>query len=73
MYAKCRSVQDAWRMFNKMPSRKVVTWAAMILGHVDCQQGQQALELFDKCTGRLDMVTFVGLLTAHATSRPRAF
>jgi hypothetical protein len=52
--------------------RKVVTWAAMILGHVDCQQGQQALELFDKCTGRLDMVTFVGLLTAHANSRARA-
>jgi hypothetical protein len=50
MYAKRRSMQDAWRMFNKMPSRKVVTWAAMILGHVDCQQVQQALELWNYLT-----------------------
>ncbi len=26
MYAKCGSMDDAWRVFNKMPSRDVVTW-----------------------------------------------
>ncbi len=31
MYAKCRSLEDAWRVFNKMPSRDVVSWTAMIL------------------------------------------
>jgi pentatricopeptide repeat protein len=25
MYAKCGSLEDAWRVFNKMPSRDVVT------------------------------------------------
>jgi pentatricopeptide repeat protein len=26
MYAKCGSMDDAWRVFNEMPSRDVVTW-----------------------------------------------
>ncbi len=46
MYAKCGSIEDAWRVFNKMSSRDVVTWTTMILGHVQCRQGQKALELF---------------------------
>jgi pentatricopeptide repeat protein len=46
MYAKCGSIEDAWRVFNKMPSRNVVTWTSMILGHVQCGQGQKALKLF---------------------------
>jgi pentatricopeptide repeat protein len=48
MYAKCGNNEDAWRVFNKMPSQNVVTWTSMILGHVQCGQGegQKALELF---------------------------
>jgi pentatricopeptide repeat protein len=46
MYAKCGSMEDAQRVFNKMPSRDVVTWTAMIVGHVKCSKGQKALELF---------------------------
>jgi len=46
MYAKCGSIEDAHRVFNKIPAQDVITWAAMILGHVKCGQGQKALELF---------------------------
>jgi pentatricopeptide repeat protein len=46
MYAKCGCMEDAERVFYKMPSCNVVTWNAMILGHVKCGQGQKALELF---------------------------
>ncbi|CAM6008822.1 unnamed protein product [Sphagnum balticum] len=46
MYAKCGSLEDAQRVFSKMPTRDAVTWTAMILGHVKCGQGQKALELF---------------------------
>ncbi len=46
MYAKCGNIEDAWRVFNKMLSQNVVTWTSMILGHVQCGQGQKALELF---------------------------
>jgi hypothetical protein len=40
------SIEDAWPVFKKMPFQDVVTWTAMILGHVKCGQGQNALELF---------------------------
>jgi pentatricopeptide repeat protein len=35
MYAKCGSMEDAWIVFNKMPSLNVVTWTA-ILGGCAC-------------------------------------
>jgi pentatricopeptide repeat protein len=45
MYAKFGNLEDTWRVFNIMPSRDVVAWSAMISGHVNCGQGQKALEL----------------------------
>jgi pentatricopeptide repeat protein len=48
MYAKCGRMDDAWRVFSKMASRDVVTWNAMLSGHVTCGEGQKALELFRK-------------------------
>jgi pentatricopeptide repeat protein len=70
MYAKCGSIEDARRVFNKMPSRNVVTWSAMILGHVKCGQGQKALELFRQMQHegvQPNSVTFVGVLNACAS------
>ncbi len=46
MYANSGCIEDACKVFNKMPSQHVVTWIAMILGCVKCSQGQKALELF---------------------------
>jgi pentatricopeptide repeat protein len=40
MYAKCGSIEDAWRVFNRMPTHDVVVWSAIISGHVKCGQGQ---------------------------------
>jgi pentatricopeptide repeat protein len=48
MYAKCGSMEDACKVFNKMSSHNVVSWNAMILGHVKCGQAQKALELFQQ-------------------------
>jgi pentatricopeptide repeat protein len=48
MYTKCGSIEDAWTMFKKMPSRDVVTWNVIILGHVKYKQGHNALELFQQ-------------------------
>ncbi len=69
MYAKCGSIEDAWRVFNKMPSQDVVTWTSMILGHVKCGQGQKALELFQQMqqeSVQPNSITFVGVLNACA-------
>jgi pentatricopeptide repeat protein len=70
MYAKCGSIEDAWRVFNKMPSRDVVTWTTMMLGHLKCGQGQEALELFQQMQKegvQPNSVTFVGALNACAS------
>jgi pentatricopeptide repeat protein len=69
MYAKCGSIDNAWRVFHKMPSRHVVTWTTMILGHVKCGQGQKALELFQQMQQegvQPNSVTFVGVINACA-------
>ncbi|CAK9191490.1 unnamed protein product [Sphagnum troendelagicum] len=34
MYAKGRIMEDVWKVFNRVPSHNVVSWTAMILGHV---------------------------------------
>ncbi|CAM6051192.1 unnamed protein product [Sphagnum compactum] len=70
MYAKCGSIEDAWRVFNKMSSRNVVSWNALVLGHVKCGQGQKALELFQQMQDeglQPDPVTMGGVLNACAS------
>ncbi len=69
MYEKCGSIEDAGSVFNKIPSWNMVTWSAVILGHLKCQQGQKALELFWQMQlegVQPDSVTFVGVLNACA-------
>ncbi len=73
MYAKCGSIEDAWRLFNNMPSWDVVTRTTMILRHVQCKQGQKALELFQQMQQEgvwPNSVTFVGVLNACANVVP---
>ncbi len=69
MYAMCGGLEDAWRVFNKMPSRNVA-WTAMILGNVKCGRGQKALDLFQQMQQegvQPDCVTFAGVLNACAS------
>jgi pentatricopeptide repeat protein len=70
MYAKCGSMEDAHRVFNKMSSRDAVTWTAMLSGHVTCGEGKKALELFQQMqleVVRPDSFTFVAVLNARAS------
>ncbi len=67
MYAKCGSLEDAWRMFNKMVSCDVVSWNAMIWGHAKSRQAQKALQLFHRMQQedvQPNSVTLVGVLNA---------
>ncbi len=71
IYVKCRSMEDAWRAFNRMPSRNGVTWNAMLFGHVKCGQGEKVLELLQQMQQegvQPDPVTFVGVLNACASA-----
>eukprot|EP01018_Ginkgo_biloba_P000960 Gb_16410 [translate_table: standard] len=46
MYAKCKNVDDARQLFDKMPERDVVSWSAMLAGYVQGGYGNEAFNLF---------------------------
>ncbi|KAL9276703.1 hypothetical protein ACSQ67_025716 [Phaseolus vulgaris] len=78
MYSKCRRVEVARTVFDRMTERNLISWNAMILG--SCIQGspEDGLSLFGEMVGidgndreeslRLlpDEVTFIGILCACA-------
>jgi pentatricopeptide repeat protein len=48
MYAKCGSIEDTPSVFNKMPSRDVVTWNAILRGCAMQLLGREALQHFEQ-------------------------
>lgn len=52
MYVKFRCIEDARRVFDKMPKRDVVSWNAIISGyvseHADCVNAEESLLLYKK-------------------------
>ncbi len=46
MYAKCGSMDNACKVFNKMPSHDVVSWNALLGGYAMHGQGKTALKHF---------------------------
>ncbi len=66
MYAKCGSMQDACRVFQKMPSQEVATWNAILGGCAMHGHGKEALKHFEwMCEEDVqqDDITFVCLLS----------
>jgi pentatricopeptide repeat protein len=51
MYAKCGSLVDAREAFQKMPSRSVISWTALIAGHARCGDCEMAFHLFEEMVG----------------------
>eukprot|EP01018_Ginkgo_biloba_P029523 Gb_22658 [translate_table: standard] len=46
MYSKCRSMEDAREVFEKMPERNRVSWTALITGYASNGPAEEALSLF---------------------------
>ncbi|KAJ7549626.1 hypothetical protein O6H91_07G060800 [Diphasiastrum complanatum] len=69
MYAKCGNIEEARKIFDRMPVRTVVSWNAIIVGYAKCAQGKMALELFQRMQQEVkpDNVTFLGVLNACAS------
>jgi pentatricopeptide repeat protein len=60
-------MEDAWSVFNKMPSQYVVTWTAILGGCAIHGHGKEALKHFERmCEEGVQPndVTFVSLLSA---------
>ncbi|XP_024518799.1 pentatricopeptide repeat-containing protein At2g13600-like [Selaginella moellendorffii] len=68
MYAKCGSLQSAREVFERMPSRTVVSWNALIFGYAESGDARLAVELFCRMkresTVRADTLTFAAVLKA---------
>ncbi|KAL5545810.1 hypothetical protein UlMin_005497 [Ulmus minor] len=47
MYAKCRVIEDARKVFDEMPSRDLVTWTVLIGAYAECGNAYESLVLFD--------------------------
>ncbi|OMO68329.1 Germin [Corchorus olitorius] len=47
MYAKCRVIEDARKLFDNMPHKDLVTWTVMIGGYAECGNAKESLALFE--------------------------
>jgi hypothetical protein len=53
MDAKCGSMEDAWRVFNKLPMSDVVSWNAMTLAHGNVGKGGRHWSYSNKCNRKV--------------------
>lgn len=67
MYAKCGSIQEAYRVFQGMKHKDVYSCTAIIVGLATHGEAKRALEVFSempKMGIKPDEVTFIGVLAA---------
>ncbi|KAL2321673.1 hypothetical protein Fmac_026052 [Flemingia macrophylla] len=67
LYAKCGSVDFAYRLFMRMEERNLISWNAMIGGFAQNGRGEEAVELFEEMVRvgvRPDGISFVNVLFA---------
>nr|DAD19840.1 TPA_asm: hypothetical protein HUJ06_021303 [Nelumbo nucifera] len=46
MYAKCRSITLARRLFDRLTHKSIVSWTAMIAGYIRCNCFEEGVKLF---------------------------
>ncbi|GFQ06160.1 pentatricopeptide repeat-containing protein at2g02980 [Phtheirospermum japonicum] len=66
-YAKCGCVERAIEVFDKMPSKNIWTWTALIQGLASNGRGQTSLHYYNSMLGekvKPNDVTFIGVLSA---------
>lgn len=64
---KCGSLNDAVKVFQRLPSRSVVSWTALIFGYADSGQAEEALRAYQGMREEgvhPNAYTFVGLVKA---------
>ncbi|KAJ7949419.1 Pentatricopeptide repeat-containing protein [Quillaja saponaria] len=69
MYAKCRRIDEAYKMFDRMPEKDLVSWNTVIGGFAQNGFANKALELvqqMQKAGQKPDSITLVSILPACA-------
>lgn len=67
LYAKCKSLDEAYKVFCKSPDPDVVSWSTIIAGYAQIGQSSYALELFETMQGKgihPDRVSYLSILKA---------
>ncbi|XP_059640301.1 pentatricopeptide repeat-containing protein At5g44230 [Cornus florida] len=67
MYSKCGSVEDAYKVFERMQEKNVVSYSSMIVGFAMHGRTSAAMNLFQemvKTEIKPNWITFIGVLTA---------
>lgn len=67
MYVKCGSMDDAWKAFQTMRDRTVVSWTTMIMGCARNGRAKEALVVFEEMIDKgtePNKITFVSVLSA---------
>ncbi|WRX23127.1 Pentatricopeptide repeat - like 10, partial [Theobroma cacao] len=68
MYAKCGNMNGAIKVFNNMPIRDVVSWNALIAGHILHRQGEEALavwSMMEEADIKADTITLILVILAY--------
>ncbi|KAH1047883.1 hypothetical protein J1N35_038667 [Gossypium stocksii] len=69
MYAKCRMIEQANKVFGSMEVKDVVSWNAMVTGYSQAGRFEEALGLFEKMREEkieLDVVTWSAVIAGYA-------
>eukprot|EP01018_Ginkgo_biloba_P022430 Gb_00259 [translate_table: standard] len=67
MYAKSGHIENAYKVFENMPERNVISWTAMITAYGQHGCAKEAIKLFDEMQQagiQPSHITFVGVLSA---------
>ncbi|XP_072986049.1 pentatricopeptide repeat-containing protein At5g48910-like [Typha latifolia] len=64
LYAVCRRISDARKMFDKSAHLDVVSWNSMLEGYADCKDGDSLRDLFDEMPAR-DVVSWNTLMAYY--------
>ncbi|KAK8492429.1 hypothetical protein V6N13_103633 [Hibiscus sabdariffa] len=68
MYAKCGNMNGAIKIFSVIPIRDVVSWNALIAGHILHRQGEEALSVWSEMEAagmQPDTVTLLLVISAY--------
>ncbi|XP_039134605.1 pentatricopeptide repeat-containing protein At1g11290, chloroplastic [Dioscorea cayenensis subsp. rotundata] len=71
MYAKCRQIDDARKMFDRMPERDLVAWNAIVAGYAQNGLAENAFEMvlrLQEDGKKPDSITLVSILPACAAT-----
>ncbi|KAI5674374.1 hypothetical protein M9H77_14738 [Catharanthus roseus] len=69
MYSKCKVIEDAKKLFDRMPNRDLISWTVMIGAYTECGNANEALALFEQMQAEgivPDNVAMVNVVNACA-------